>query len=140
MIAKNEAHVIRRSLDSVRGLVDYVLVEDTGSTDGTQQVVRDWLDENGIDGAVVETPWRDFAWNRTQALAHLRAIQHIDYALILDADDILQIPDGFDAQAFKAGLKADVFDTSICQGPYRFPMPHLCRNAKAFDYRAVLHE
>lgn len=140
MIAKNEAHVIRRSLDSVRGLVDYVLVEDTGSTDGTQQVVRDWLAENGIDGAVVETPWRDFAWNRTQALAHLRAIQHIDYAFILDADDVVQLPQDFDAQAFKTGLTADVYDVSIRQGQYRFPRPHLCRNAKAFGYRAVLHE
>ena len=43
MIVKNEAHVILRCLDSVRPLVDYVLIEDTGSTDGTQQIVMDWL-------------------------------------------------------------------------------------------------
>lgn len=140
MIVKNEAHVIRRSLDSVRHLVDYVLVEDTGSADGTQQIVRDWLRENSIDGDVIESPWRDFAWNRTQALAHLRAAQHIDYAFILDADDVVEMDEGLDIAAFKARLTADIYDVSIRQGPYRFMRPHLCRNAKAFGYRSVLHE
>jgi len=41
-------HVIRRCLESTRPLVDYVLVEDTGSTDGTQEIIRAYLRDNGI--------------------------------------------------------------------------------------------
>ena len=140
MIAKDEAAIIRESLDSVRGLVDFVLVEDTGSTDGTQQVVRDWLMENGTEGDVIETPWRDFAWNRTLALAHLRARHEIDYALILDADDVLMRDKGFDAEQFKARLSADIYELDIAYGGLRFSRPQLLRNAKAFGYRGVLHE
>jgi glycosyltransferase involved in cell wall biosynthesis len=41
MIVKNEAHVIRRCLASVRPLIDRWLIVDTGSSDGTQDVVRE---------------------------------------------------------------------------------------------------
>src|ERR1043166_3017834 len=43
MIVKNEAPVIRRCLDSVRPLIDAWTIVDTGSTDGTQDVVCDAL-------------------------------------------------------------------------------------------------
>lgn len=140
MIVKNEAHVIRRCLDSVRPLVDFVLVEDTGSSDGTQEVVRGWLRESGVRGLVVEEAWRDFAWNRTRALALLRAQDWVDYALIIDADDTLGFEPGFDAAAFKAGLVADQLDVEIRHGGIRYHRPQLCRNAMAFRYRGVLHE
>jgi len=57
MIVKDEAHVILKCLESVRPLVDYVLVVDTGSTDGTQQIVRDYLSHEKLAGIVVEEPW-----------------------------------------------------------------------------------
>jgi|GEM_PF-417863 len=140
MIAKNEAPIICESLDSVRGVVDFVLVEDTGSTDGTQDIVRRWLADNDVAGKVIDVPWRDFAWNRTHALASLRGHHEIDYALILDADDVLVREDGFDVEAFKAGLTADIYDLDVHYGALRFPRPQLLRNAKAFGYRGVLHE
>lgn len=140
MIARDEAAVICESLDSARGLVDFVLVQDNGSTDGTQDVVRRWLRDNDVPGEVVETPWRDFAWNRTRAMADLRARHDIDYALILDADDVLVMEEGFEAAHFKAGLEADVYDLDVYYGALRFPRPQLLRNAKAFGYRGVLHE
>ena len=44
VIVKNESKVILQCLESVRPIVDYVLVEDTGSTDGTQTIIREWLE------------------------------------------------------------------------------------------------
>ena len=89
MIVKNEAKVIRQCLTSVLPLVDYILVVDTGSTDGTQQIIRDFLTEHNVKGAVIDEPWRDFAYNRSFALERLREVEDIDYAMIIDADDIV---------------------------------------------------
>ena len=140
MIVKNEAHVIRRCLDSVKPLIDYVLVEDTGSSDGTQAVIRAWLAENAMPGEVVDVPWQDFAFNRSHALELLRRRREIDYALIIDADDTLVFASGFDAEACKQKLKADVIDMDIQYGELRYRRTHLLRNALPFRYRGVLHE
>ena len=40
MIVKNEAHVIARCLASVRPIIDYWVIVDTGSTDGTQDAIH----------------------------------------------------------------------------------------------------
>ncbi|WP_249133120.1 glycosyltransferase family 25 protein [Bradyrhizobium sp. AUGA SZCCT0182] len=140
MIVKNEASVIVRCLDSVRPLIDFVLIEDTGSTDGTQEIIRNWLTEKGIAGTVVEEPWHDFAYNRSHALACLRKTEHIDYAFIIDADDTLTLDPGFDVVAFKSTMEADFYDVPINHGPIRHYRPQICSNRKDFYFRGVLHE
>jgi glycosyltransferase involved in cell wall biosynthesis len=82
MIVKDEAGVIERCLGSVRGAIDYWVICDTGSTDGTQDLVRRSLE--GIPGELYERPWVDFGHNRTELmdLAQSKA----DYLLLLDAD------------------------------------------------------
>jgi hypothetical protein len=140
MIVKNETAVILRCLESVRPLVDYVLIEDTGSTDGTQTMIREWLDRVQLPGKVVDEPWRDFAYNRSHALALLREQPEIDYALVIDADDQLVFDDGFDASAFKAGMTADLCDVEIHHGSIKHHRAQICRNRMNFCYRGVLHE
>src|SRR3978361_1789128 len=66
MIVKNEAHVIRRCLDSVRSLIDYWIIVDTGSTDGTQDVIRAAMADR--PGRLVERPGGDLADNRIEEL------------------------------------------------------------------------
>ena len=43
MIVKNEAHVIERCLQSVKSIIDYWVIVDTGSTDGTQKIIKKYL-------------------------------------------------------------------------------------------------
>jgi len=140
MIVKNESAIIERCLDSLRDFVDYVLVEDTGSTDGTQDLIRSWLSRNGIPGEVVEEPWRDFAYNRTHSLAQLRLRSEVDFAFVMDADDLFQADAGTDFAALKKGLLADFYDVEIIHGGIRHHRVHLLRNSLAFSYRGVLHE
>jgi len=140
MIVKNEAHVILRCLESVRPLVDYVLVEDTGSTDGTQAIIREWLDRVGLPGEVYDEPWQDFAHNRSHVLAKLRQNQNVDYALIVDADDHITFDADFDIATFKKSLSQDMYDVELRGGPARYLRPQICSNRLKFQYRGVLHE
>ena len=91
MIVKNEAPVIARCLDSVRPIITHWVIVDTGSTDGTQDIIRDHL--RGLPGTLYERPWKDFAFNRSEALELARP--HGDFSLIIDADDALELPEGY---------------------------------------------
>lgn len=140
MIMRDEAAIVRRCLDSVRPLVDYVLVVDTGSRDDSADVVRSWLAEAGIRGEVINAPWRDFAFNRTLSLAKLREHSDIDYALVMDADDVVAFDGGFDPAHFKASLDLPCYEIEVRLGLLKFWRPQLFSNRLDFGYRGVLHE
>jgi len=140
MIVKDEAEVIKRCLDSAKSLVDFVLIQDTGSSDRTPAIVHRGLDENNTPGLVIHEPWKDFAYNRTKALADLRSRSEIDYALIMDADDLLGFDPGFDVGDFKRNMKADLYDVEIHHANIRHHRPQIFRNSLDFSYRGVVHE
>src|SRR3972149_447140 len=85
MIVKNEAKVIERCLKTVRPLIDYWVIVDTGSTDGTQKIIADFLE--GIPGELHERPWVNFEHNRNEALRFAKT--RGDYILFIDADEQL---------------------------------------------------
>ena len=67
MIVKNEAATLATCLASVAGIVDEIIVVDTGSTDGTQDIAR----QHGA--RVFDLPWPDsFAAARNESLRHAR--------------------------------------------------------------------
>jgi len=140
MIVKNESEVILDCLRSVRPLVDYILVQDTGSTDGTQDLIREYLRGENIRGEVREEPWVDFAHNRSLALAQLRQRRDLDFALVIDADETMVYDDNFDADAFRASLTEDLYYIKIRLGSIEYYRPQLFRNDLAFKYRGVIHE
>ena len=140
MIVKNEAHVVLRCLESVRLLIDYVVIEDTGSTDGTQQIIRDWLWRENLRGVVIEEPWRDFAYNRSHALAKLREVKDIEYALIIDADDLLVFSPDMRVDEFKRSLISDCYSIDILDGATIYQRALLCSNRMFFVFHGVVHE
>ena len=140
MIVRNEAPVLLRCLSSVRPLIDHALIVDTGSTDGTQAIAKQYLLQQRLSGDVIDEPWQDFAYNRSFALAKLREHAGIDYAFILDADDTLVLEQGFDPSAFKAALDADLYTVEIRIGPLRLWRAQILNNRVEFGYKGVLHE
>lgn len=87
MIVKNESAVIERSLESVSKLVDYYAITDTGSDDGTPEVIKAFLKKNKLKGEVFSEPWVDFAHNRNKAFANGEG--KCDYIMTLDADEVI---------------------------------------------------
>ncbi|WP_405806871.1 MULTISPECIES: glycosyltransferase [unclassified Streptomyces] len=129
MIVKNESKVIERCLASVRDLVDTWVISDTGSTDGTQQLIRSALD--GIPGELHEEPWVNFGHNRTLNIRHARG--KADYLLLLDADHVIR-QDGPLPR-----LTADSYMLRH-EGALEYRIKRLVRGSIAWRYEGVTHE
>ena len=88
MIVKNETHIIRECLESVAPYIDYWVISDTGSTDGTQELITKFFEEKGIPGELHQDEWKGFGHNRSLALRHCDG--KADYAWMIDADDKIE--------------------------------------------------
>jgi glycosyltransferase involved in cell wall biosynthesis len=132
MIVKDEAHVIERCLTALRPHIDYWTIVDTGSTDGTQELIPTLL--NGIPGQLLERPWVDFGHNRTEALEAARP--HAEYSLCFDADEVFAAPAGF----VWPTLEADAINLERLHGGSIYQRVHLVANRLSWRYRGVLHE
>ncbi len=132
MIVKNEAHVIQRCLDSVRPLITRWTIVDTGSTDGTQDIIRKSLAD--VPGELHEWPWVDFAHNRSEALA--LAAPHSEYLLVIDADDVFETAPNFSLPQ----LMHDAYSLTVVDQNVRYERIHLVRAACGWRYEGVLHE
>jgi glycosyltransferase involved in cell wall biosynthesis len=93
----NESHVILRMLESCYQHIDYWVVQDNGSTDGTQDIIRNFFAEKGIPGYLYETEWQYPGFNRDHTLQEcLKADHGCDWILRMDADEQLVVDDDFD--------------------------------------------
>jgi glycosyltransferase involved in cell wall biosynthesis len=88
MIVKNETHIIKECFDTIYDQIDYWVIVDTGSTDGTQEFIKNYFAEKGIPGELHERPWVSFGHNRTEALELCNG--KTDYIYMIDADDYLE--------------------------------------------------
>ncbi len=93
MIVKDERDVILRCLESVSHLIQHWVIVDTGSTDGTQDIIVNYFREKGIPGELHQRPWVDFSTNRNEALKLAKGKG--DYLLFIDADEQFLYKEGF---------------------------------------------
>lgn len=109
MIVKNEGKIIERCLDSVKDIIDYVSICDTGSTDDTVSIIEDYLQKNSIPGVVHRHEWQNFGHNRTLSVRSAQEflgksgapINHT-FLLLLDADMMLEIREDFTKESLTA--------------------------------------
>ena len=132
MIVKNEAHIITETLTNIYKYIDYWVISDTGSTDGTQDIITNFFKEKGIEGELVNHEWKNFGHNRSLALA--AAYNKSDYVFIMDADDLingeLELPKVMDKDAYK-------FKFGIAFIYYR---ALILNNRLTWIFKGVLHE
>ncbi|MDD9180610.1 MULTISPECIES: glycosyltransferase family 2 protein [Aliivibrio] len=78
LIVKNEAKHLKACLDTVAGWVDEIVIMDSGSTDSTETIAREFTDK-----FIVNKEWPGFGKQRQLAQQHVIS----DYVLWLDADE-----------------------------------------------------
>ena len=90
-ILKNESSNVAAILESCRGIVDHYTILDTGSTDGTQAIIRN----SNIPGIVYEEPFVGFATTRNRVL-DLEAARPdaAEFCLMLSGDEVLKDAEG----------------------------------------------
>ena len=132
MIVKNEAHIVQEVLDSVAPHINSWVIVDTGSDDGTQDLIRLHMARLGIPGQLYERPWHNFGHNRTEALTLAQG--YGDYIWVIDADDLLVGTPDF------TGLSADIYHLSYANAGGTFWRAQLFRDGARVRYEGAVHE
>ena len=98
MIVRDEETQIGKALESVKDIVDEVVVVDTGSSDRTKEIISEF------EGKIFETKWAD-NFSKAKNLALEKATG--DYILFMDADEYIDPRYRFALALFKKLLPTE---------------------------------
>lgn len=136
MIVKDEEKMLGEALASVRGVVDEIIVVDTGSTDSTVEIARK------AGARVFHHPWEnDFSKARNQSLSYATC----DWVLILDADERLEASSAplvrkLAQSCLQEALSFSVYNVDLDSGHVSFlPSMRMFRNRRGYEYRGIVH-
>lgn len=132
MIIKDETDVIRRCLASAKPLIDYWVIVDTGSTDGTQEMVKEFMKD--VPGELHERPWKNFAHNRNEALQLAKGKG--DFLLFIDADETFKYAPDFRFPH----LDRDAYFFTTEFGGMNYGRMLMVRASRNWQWRGVMHE
>jgi tetratricopeptide (TPR) repeat protein len=139
MIVRDEAAIIERCLAAAAPWIDAYAIHDTGSTDGTAEIIRSFFERHGVPGQVTHGRFDDFAQARNDSLAAARetaAAYDADYLLLCDADMELVVEDA----AFRDSLSTNVYLLDQRAGGLHYANVRLVRVDAPARYEGVTHE
>jgi len=95
---KNEAKNIIRMLESSYKYIDYYFFQNNGSSDGTEQLVKEFLDSHNKKYTIYNVDsFVGFGWNRNDLFTKLESIPHnCNWILSMDCDETLQVDEDYD--------------------------------------------
>lgn len=138
MIVKNETPVLGRLFQSLRTVIDYYVIVDTGSTDGTPEFITNWMAEAGIPGEVHRHEWVNFGFNRDHAFQLAAKAGKGDWVLMIDADEELRVADPLFHRRLISGV---TYELHKHLGDTRYALPNLVDVTKnQWRWRAPVHE
>jgi tetratricopeptide (TPR) repeat protein len=134
MIVRNEAKRISDVLSSYLGHIDSYTILDTGSVDGTQELILKELD--GVPGALHEEPFVDFATSRNRALT-LHGTSTV-FSIMPNGDELSGGPElRTFLEAHRHG-PAGAYRVRISPGHYYHPL--VMRTGMGWHYKWRTHE
>ena len=93
IMIKNEERIIKRCIMNALNIADAICISDTGSTDGTIDLLKEFLPSLNIPATFLQHEWQDFGHNRTlsfrSAQEYCKTLgwnPELTYSLLLDAD------------------------------------------------------
>lgn len=102
LMIKNESAIIKRCIERALTIADAIFVADTGSTDGTVELLCELLPTLPVPAKMVGHPWKNFGHNRTRSFQdavefcdELEWEKELTYGLLLDADMCFVMTDKF---------------------------------------------
>lgn len=140
-IVKNEAANLPRLLESVAPWIDEWTIADTGSTDGTPELIEAFFEMEKIPGTLCRWPFVDFATTRNRALDFCRQSSTADWILLADADMELVVRDRGWREDL-VGYEDSVTALSVLQesSSARYRNLRLVRRAYPARYEGATHE
>lgn len=133
MIVRDEAAIIERLLTTVKPLISSWRIIDTGSSDGTPDIIERQL--AGIPGELRHSEWTDFGTNRTELVEWASGTD--EWLLLLDADMTVEVDDDFAATL--SGFESDAALVTV-DGGVRYRVPYLVRSGLPWRYLGRTHE
>ena len=135
MIVKNETHIIKECLESMLPYIDRYDITDTGSTDGTPELIKEFMDEHGVPGEVYLSDWKGFGKSRSESL--INAEGKATYAWMIDADD--KITGTF---IYPEVMEADAFSLRLGRPDFSWYRNQIFKldPTRRWEYVGVLHE
>lgn len=133
MITLNEEALIGQALDSVKDLVDEMIIVDTGSADRTKEIAI------SAGARVIDLAWTDdFAAARNFAIENTDS----DWVLVLDADEVLPKDQQFRVSELISAHPHDMylFDIVEAGGGEKGKSVRLFRNRPELRYHGRVHE
>jgi glycosyltransferase involved in cell wall biosynthesis len=140
MIVKDESHIIHEVLGCMKDLIDTWCIVDTGSTDNTMNIIRNFFDIHDIPGILHQRQWKGFGPARTEALKLCDG--QMDYIIMIDADDLIVYPTGF-KELLKKILEEkepNALNINIKRGNIDYQRTQLFKANDDWRYVGVLHE
>ena len=96
---QNEASIIEKMLESAVDYIDYWVLVDNGSTDGTQEIILKFFAKHNVEGKLYQSEigWKGHGVNRQHSWEFLKNTDHgCDYILRIDADEGISVEEDFD--------------------------------------------
>lgn len=143
MMVKNEEKRIHVTLDSVVGVVDCMIIYDTGSTDKTVEIIMEHCEKHKLNLYMIQGDFVNFAVSRNVSLDYADT-KEVDFILLMDTNDELRGGDNLKALA-KKELSTKNCAYLLCQhwwsGKYdKYFNTRFIKARKKWRYEGSVHE
>lgn len=142
-IVKNESHCILSMLESAIKISDAIVIADTGSTDGTQDIIRKFGEQNNIPTYVFERPFDDFEKSRNFGMQKVKDVvkelgwdQNDCWTWWCDADETIIV----DKKFTKSQFTKDLYMINTYIGQMKYTRNTFARVSKPFRFYGPVHE
>lgn len=140
MIVKNETKNLERLFKSLHNVIDYYVIHDTGSTDGTPEMIMNIMNNYDISGEIFHEKWVNFGVNRQKALeSAIKSKFPADYLFWIDADEELVFKD---LNWFK-NIDKDCYNIKRIYSSIEYYNPHLIsvknNNSIGWHWKGPVH-